>query len=60
MTDGNTGRMEGKSSFLLYGEIEYYIDGVSDEDCGRLFRAILRYVNTKEVEAITYWSRRIQ
>lgn len=45
--------MGGKSSFVLYGEIEDHLDGVSDEDCGRLFRAVLQYANRGEIAELS-------
>ena len=40
---------EIKSSFVLYGELEEYLYGIPDADIGKLFRAILRYVNDGEL-----------
>jgi hypothetical protein len=36
---------EGKSSFLLYRDLKFTLDNLSDEKAGQLFKHILDYVN---------------
>lgn len=45
--------MGDKVSFVLYGEIEEHLAGLSEADCGRLFLAILQYVNRGTVAELT-------
>jgi hypothetical protein len=37
--------MDGKNSFVLYSDIKFMIDKLSDEKAGQLFKHILNYVN---------------
>ena len=45
--------MSEKVSFVLYGDIEAHLADVSDNECGKLFRAILQYANRGEVADLT-------
>ena len=45
--------MANKISFVLYGELEEYLDGLPDSEVGKLFRAVLHYVNTGKVQQLS-------
>ena len=44
--------MPKKKSFILYAEYIRQVQILSDEDAGKLFKAILEYVNTKELPTL--------
>lgn len=40
--------MQNRSSFVLYTEYDQHLELLTDEECGRLFRAIMQYAATGE------------
>lgn len=43
--------MTNKKSFILYVDIIHTVDGLTDEEAGKLFKHLLNYVNDKQPEA---------
>ena len=43
---------DGKKSFILYADLIYTLEYLSDEDAGKVFKWVLNYVNDKEPEPL--------